>query len=377
MIPRLHYPHQPDDVAAAFVEALRGIGFRGDAEGGPGTRTVHATDNSVYQVPPAAVVFPMDAADIGRIVQVLGDARFAPLVVVARGGGTGTNGQSLTDGIVVDLSRHMNRILSIDPVKRTAIVEAGVVKDQLNAALKPFNLFFAPELSTSNRATIGGMISTDACGQGSCLYGKTSNHVRGIRAILLDGTDWWSRPADGAALAELQARRDGLGAIYRLADEIERELPQRIRKSAGQGTRARGPPAAGMARRPSRAPSGDRHHETGGEWAPSSSLHGADEPAESRRGLAAGARGSRARMRGREHGLLWHGRNLRPRNTEPSAVGADLRSELEGPGGCEEAVGTRHGNGLFVPLASEDHRPSPPAASDQRSPQPAGAGFRG
>ena len=85
--------------------------------------------------------------------------------VAPRGGGTGTNGQSLTDGLVVDLSRHMNRILAIDPERRAARVEAGVVKDQLNAALAPHGLFFAPELSTSNRATVGGMISTDACGR--------------------------------------------------------------------------------------------------------------------------------------------------------------------------------------------------------------------
>jgi hypothetical protein len=86
-------------------------------------------------------------------------------VLTARGGGTGTNGQSLTDGIVVDLSRHMNRILEIDPEARRVRVQAGVVKDQLNAALLSHGLFFAPELSTSNRATVGGMINTDASGR--------------------------------------------------------------------------------------------------------------------------------------------------------------------------------------------------------------------
>lgn len=221
MIPSLRAPYLSDDGTATFVEALRLAGFRGDAEDGPATRTVHATDNSVYQVPPRAVVFPKDAADLRHIVQTLGQERFADFSIAARGGGTGTNGQSLTGSIVVDMSRHMNRIVSIDPVGRTAIVEAGVVKDQLNAALKPLGLFFAPELSTSDRATIGGMISTDACGQGSCLYGKTSDHVRAILAILLDGTEWWSRPVGGADLAELQRRPDRLGAIYRLADEIE------------------------------------------------------------------------------------------------------------------------------------------------------------
>ena len=230
MIPCLRTPHLPDDETVAFVDALRLAGFRGDTESGAGTRTVHATDNSLYQVPPAAVLFPKDGADLHYIVATLGEARFASFSLAARGGGTGTNGQSLTGGIVVDTSRHMNRILAIDPEARTATVEAGVVKDQLNAALKPLGLFFAPELSTSNRATIGGMISTDACGQGSCIYGKTSNHVRAIRAILLDGTEWWSRPVEGTALAELQSRTDRLGVIYRLADGIEREHRDEIER---------------------------------------------------------------------------------------------------------------------------------------------------
>ena len=230
MIPRLQAPLPPNDDATTFVDALRLAGFNGDAEAGPGTRTVHATDNSVYQVPPTAVLFPKDAADLQHIARTLRDARFGSLSVAARGGGTGTNGQSLTDNIVIDMSRHMNHILSIDPEGRTAVIEAGVVKDQLNSALKPLGLFFAPELSTSNRATIGGMIATDACGQGSCLYGKTSNHVRAIRAILLDGTEWWSRPAEGAALADLRSRPDRLGAIYRLADEIEREHRDEIER---------------------------------------------------------------------------------------------------------------------------------------------------
>ena len=132
------------------------------------------------------------------------EPRFRELKLAPRGGGTGTNGQSLTDGLVVDLSRHMNRILEIDAERRRVRVQAGVVKDQLNAALKPHGLFFAPELSTSNRATIGGMINTDACGQGSCLYGKTRDHVLALTTVLLDGTVWTSRPLDEQALAEVR-----------------------------------------------------------------------------------------------------------------------------------------------------------------------------
>src|SRR5690606_41642159 len=118
--------------------------------------------------------------------------RFRYIVLRLRGGGTGTNGQYLTDGLVVYTSKYMNQILEINVAERWVRVQCGVVKDQLNAAIKPYGLFFAPELSTSNRATIGGMINTDASGQGSCRYGKTRDHVLELRTVLLDGTEWTS-----------------------------------------------------------------------------------------------------------------------------------------------------------------------------------------
>ncbi|MBE7219961.1 MAG: FAD-binding oxidoreductase, partial [Caulobacteraceae bacterium] len=221
MIPRLPVD-TAEPLAARFCDALRAAGFAGDCEGDTGDRAVFATDNSIYYVPPAAVVFPRSAADVVLLAQVAAREPFAALTFAPRGGGTGTNGQSLTPGIAVDLSRHMTRILAIDPVRRRVRVEAGVVKDQLNAALKPYGLFFAPELSTSNRATIGGMISTDASGQGSCLYGKTHDHVIGLTTVLLDGTVLTAGPCDPAALDLLRARDDRVGAIHRAVDDIQR-----------------------------------------------------------------------------------------------------------------------------------------------------------
>ncbi|BCM81690.1 D-2-hydroxyglutarate dehydrogenase YdiJ [Methylobacterium indicum] len=223
MIPRLASLPETAPLHAAFCAELRARGFAGDLSLSGADRTVLATDNSIYQLTPQAVAFPRDRDDLVRIARLLAEDRFAGMRIAPRGGGTGTNGQSLTDGLVVDLSRHMNRILAIDPVARTVRVEAGVVKDQLNAALRPHGLFFAPELSTSNRATIGGMISTDACGQGSCLYGKTRDHVRALTTILSDGTVWHSEPLDAAGLAAVQARGDRAGAIHRELDRIQRE----------------------------------------------------------------------------------------------------------------------------------------------------------
>lgn len=228
MIPRLADLPAPATPALAFLDELRLRGFRGDISGRYDDRTVLATDNSIYQRMPQAVVFPRDREDLVRIAKVSADPRFASVSFAPRGGGTGTNGQSLTDGIVVDVSRYMTRILEVNEAEGWVRVEPGVVKDALNAALKPRGLFFAPECSTSNRATMGGMISTDACGQGSCLYGKTRDHVLALTVVLLDGTVWDSAPMNDAALAEVARRQDMVGAIHRVADGIAREQAQLI-----------------------------------------------------------------------------------------------------------------------------------------------------
>ncbi|EJC83504.1 FAD/FMN-dependent dehydrogenase [Rhizobium leguminosarum bv. trifolii WSM2297] len=228
MIPRLRPNASISLPPADFFQRLVEAGFGGDIESGAASRTVFSTDNSIYQVEPAGILFPRGIEDLQVVAAVLSEPAFRHLTVAPRGGGTGTNGQSLTSGVVVDCSRHMTSLLEIDPVRRVARVQAGVVKDQLNRALKPYGLFFAPELSTSNRATIGGMISTDACGQGSCLYGKTSNHVLGLRIVLMDGSDFWSRSLDAEALEEIAAREDRIGEIHRTVDRIAREKHQRI-----------------------------------------------------------------------------------------------------------------------------------------------------
>lgn len=204
-----------------FLEALRTAGFRGQLSADYATRTVLATDNSIYQRLPQAAVFPQDAEDVARIAALMAEPRFKEVKLTPRGGGTGTNGQSLTDGIVVDLSRHMNNILEINIEERWVRVQAGVVKDQLNAALKPHGLFFAPELSTSNRATVGGMINTDASGQGSCTYGKTRDHVLELHSVLLGGQRLHTRPLDDAELEQACAEPGRAGEVYRTARQIQ------------------------------------------------------------------------------------------------------------------------------------------------------------
>ncbi|MDB5770245.1 MAG: hypothetical protein JWM42_619, partial [Burkholderia sp.] len=203
-----------------FLDALAAAGFRGEITAAYADRTVLATDNSIYQRLPQAIVFPRDAEDVQCLARLAGTRAYSSIVLTARGGGTGTNGQSLTDGIVVDVSRHMNHILHIDPQARRVRVQAGVVKDQLNAALAPHGLFFAPELSTSNRATVGGMINTDASGQGSCTYGKTRDHVLALDCVLLGGERFESRAIDQVELDDLRRRQGRVGDAYRTAVRI-------------------------------------------------------------------------------------------------------------------------------------------------------------
>ncbi|SDM24649.1 FAD/FMN-containing dehydrogenase, partial [Modicisalibacter muralis] len=228
MIARLDEQSIVSTAYQRFLESLRAEGFAGDIAPDYANRTVLATDNSIYQRLPQAVLYPRDAEDIVRIARLAARDAFHDVALAPRGGGTGTNGQSLTDGLMVDVSRHMNRILDIDVENRRVRVQTGVVKDQLNTALAPHGLFFAPELSTSNRATIGGMISTDASGQGSCEYGKTRDHVLELDTVLLGGERLASRPVSEDELETLCERDDLVGDIHRTAREIIDTQRERI-----------------------------------------------------------------------------------------------------------------------------------------------------
>ena len=225
MIPRISEAPHLSKLVIEFLHELQAHGFTGDNGTSYAERLSMATDNSIYQLLPQAVVFPRGSADVQIITRVAGQDKFRELSFTPRGGGTGTNGQSLTEGIVVDMSRYMNRILEINPEQGWVKVEAGVIKDQLNQFLEPYGYFFSPELSTSNRATLGGMINTDASGQGSLVYGKTSDHVLGVKAMLLGGEclDTRAMPIE---LAQTIALEDSvIGRIYKTV--LERCLIQR------------------------------------------------------------------------------------------------------------------------------------------------------
>lgn len=148
-------------------------------------RIAYATDASAYREMPLGVAYPQTEDDIREL---LIDARRRHTYLIPRAGGTSIAGQVVGSGIVVDVSRYMNRILEINEKEHWVRVEPGVVRDELNLALHPYGLFFSPETSTSNRCCIGGMVGNNSCGTHSLIYGSTRHHVIGLRAVLADGT---------------------------------------------------------------------------------------------------------------------------------------------------------------------------------------------
>ncbi len=215
MLPRLDELALVSPLYQEFAQQLKTQRFSGDISLQYSDRLAVATDNSVYQQLPQCVLYPRHKQDVQLITRLATQHKFAQVKFSARGGGTGTNGQSLTYGMVVDLSKYMNRILEINVEEKWVRVEAGVIKDQLNDFLRPYGFFFSPDLSTSNRATLGGMINTDASGQGSLVYGKTSDHVIALTSVLANGDIIDTEAMPIAEAKKLAAQNTSYGKIVK------------------------------------------------------------------------------------------------------------------------------------------------------------------
>lgn len=174
-------------VAASLADHLTEAGFRGAIARDHASLAAAATDNSIYSIRPSLLAAPKDRDDVVILLRVMARPPYQQVPITARGGGTGTNGQSLNQGVIVDFQRFMNRLIAINETEEWADVEPGIVLDELNTLLEPAGLFFAPNTSTSSRCTVGGMVSTDASGKGSRHYGKTSDNVLGLEMVLDDG----------------------------------------------------------------------------------------------------------------------------------------------------------------------------------------------
>lgn len=182
-------------------------------------RVMYAVDASVYCELPLAVAYPKNKNDIKLLIDY---ARENNLTLIPRGAGTSLAGQVVGKGIVVDVSRYLNRIIEINTTAEPpyAIVEPGVIRDQLNKQLQDQHLFFAPETSTSNRCTLGGMAGNNSCGANSLLYGSTRNHVLEMEVLLADGSSIQLTDLDRNAFEEKCALPTLEGNIYRHLKEV-------------------------------------------------------------------------------------------------------------------------------------------------------------
>jgi FAD/FMN-containing dehydrogenase/Fe-S oxidoreductase len=217
--------------------ALRRV-VRGSVRFDQASRLLYSTDASMYQVEPIGVVIPRHADDVRAAVQV---AREQQVALLPRGGGTSLTGQTVNRALVVDFTQHMNRVLEVNAEEQWARVQPGLVQDELNHHVRPMGLLFGPDTSTSNRATLGGMLGNNSGGSHSLAYGLTVDHIIEIRALLVDG----SEVVFGELTpAELQAKTRGAGLegqIYRevaaireaYADEIRARYPRHWRRVAG------------------------------------------------------------------------------------------------------------------------------------------------
>ena len=149
-------------------------------------RTLYATDASVYREKPIGVAVPKNTTDLKKLIEF---SRTHHLSLIPRAAGTSLAGQVVGNGIVVDITKHFNKILEFNKEEQWVRVQPGVVRDELNQYLKKHGLFFSPITSTANRAMIGGMVGNNSCGATSIVYGSTRDHVIELKTLLSDGSE--------------------------------------------------------------------------------------------------------------------------------------------------------------------------------------------
>ena len=200
------------------------------------SRGRYATDASIYQIEPLGVVVLRSREDAAAAIAI---AREEGAPVLPRGAGTSQCGQTVAQALVIDCSKYLDRVISVDAERRRARVDPGVVLDRLNRLLRQHKLFFPVDPSTASRATIGGMTANNSCGSRSLRYGNMVHNVRGIDALLADGTQAWfgEVPGNFDDNAMPERYRDlvrRLRALHRReADEIERRFPKVLRRVGG------------------------------------------------------------------------------------------------------------------------------------------------
>jgi len=195
------------------------------------SRLMYSTDASIYEIEPIGVVLPRTHEDIFATIEI---ARDYKVPILPRGGGTSLAGQTVGDAVVIDMSKYLNRVLDVNTEERWALIEPGVVQEQLNLHLKPMGYLFGPDTSTGNRATVGGMMGNNSAGSHSIIYGKTIDHILEIDVVLSSGERRNLRQIkfeDAARAGGLEARIADIVNANRA--EIERRYPKIMRRVSG------------------------------------------------------------------------------------------------------------------------------------------------
>ena len=201
-------------------------------------RALYATDASTYRIAPIGVVVPLDDDDVRAAVRVCA-GHGAP--ILPRGGGTSLAGQTVGEAVVIDVSKHLDEVLELNLDERWVRVQPGVVRDQLNRFLAPHGLQFTPDVATTNRANVGGMVANNSSGTHSIKYGKSVDQVISLRVLLSDGTELELGPQDAEGLQRKLAADGREGDLYRTvkqvvdanADEIDARYPKVMRRVGG------------------------------------------------------------------------------------------------------------------------------------------------
>lgn len=222
---------------AALERRLRDS-VRGEVRFDAGARALYASDGSNYRQVPLGVVVPRDADDV---IATVAAARAYGAPVLSRGGGTSLAGQCCNVAVIMDMSKYMNRILSIDPQQRLARVQPGVVLDDLREAAEQYQLTFAPDPSTHDHNTLGGMIGNNSCGVHSVMGGRTSDNIHALDILLYDGTRMEVGPTSEDELKRFIAAGGRIGGIYerlrslrdRYGDQIRARYPDIPRRVSG------------------------------------------------------------------------------------------------------------------------------------------------
>src|SRR5882757_182507 len=211
---------------AAELEAELKRKVRGEVRFDRGSRALYATDASNYRQVPIGLVIPHDVDDVIAAVDA---CRKYGAPILPRGAGTSLAGQCCNTAVIFDFTKYMNRILELDPERRIARVQPGVVLDSLRNQAEIHHLTFAPDPSTHNRCTIGGMIGNNSCGTHSLLGGKTVDNVEELRILLYDGTQMTVRASNETEMAEIITQGGRRGEIYSKLRAIQQNYAGLIR----------------------------------------------------------------------------------------------------------------------------------------------------